>query len=270
LLINGDSGSTISALDRGLQYGDGVFETIAVVDARPCLWDRHYRRLQAGGSRLGISIPDHETLFKEVTREIGLNDKGVIKIVITRGQGTRGYRPDPESHSTRLIMFSPWPDYPEAIGRTGVVVRICKTVLGCNCTLAGIKHLNRLEQVMARSEWDDQEISEGLMLDVDGHVIEGTMSNIFMLKSGKISTPDLTKCGVEGVMRGLVLDVAAELGRAVDIRPIALPELMEADSLFLTNSLIGVWPVIDIQGTRFNLDLLDKKLISEVHNRAYV
>jgi len=91
-----------------------------------------------------------------------------------------------------------------------------------------------------------------------------------MLKSGKISTPDLTKCGVEGVMRGLVLDVAAELGRAVDIRPIALPEMMEADSLFLTNSLIGVWPIIDIQGTRFNLDLLDKKLISEVHNRAYV
>ncbi len=270
MLINGDSGSTISALDRGLQYGDGVFETIAVADGRPCLWERHYRRLESGGSRLGISIPDHATLFKEVSTEIGLNDTGVIKIVITRGRGSRGYRPDSDSEPTRIINFSSWPDYPVAARTTGVVVRICSTPLSQNRTLAGIKHLNRLEQVMARLEWDDMEISEGLMLDSDDHVIEGTMSNIFMYKDGQLHTPDLTDCGVAGVMRGLVLDVAAEVGKPVTIRSISRSELLAADSLFLTNSLMAIWPIRDVDGKSFSLDSIDQKLVSEIHNRAYV
>lgn len=270
MLINGDSGATISAFDRGLQYGDGLFETIAIVDAHPCLWERHYQRLQTGGRRLGISIPTAATLFKEIQQEIGSNSKGVTKIIITRGEGTRGYRPDPEIPETRLVHFSPWPDYPSDAGSAGVSVRVCNTRLGSNRALAGIKHLNRLEQVLARREWNDQKIIEGLMLDADDHVIEGTMSNIFMLRDGVIHTPDLSECGIEGVTRSLVLDVAAELGKTVNIRPIGLSELQSADALFLTNSLIAVWPVRDIDGRTFSLDSIDQELISEVHNRAYV
>lgn len=269
-MINGDSGTTISAFDRGLQYGDGLFETIAVVGAHPCLWERHYQRLQAGGRRLGISIPEPATLFKEIQHEIGSNDKGVIKIVVTRGEGTRGYRPDPNAPITRMVHFSLWPDYPADAHISGVNVRICTTRLGSNRTLAGIKHLNRLEQVVARREWDGGRISEGLMLDADDHVIEGTMSNLFMLKDGIMYTPDLAACGIEGVMRGLVQDVAKELGIDVNIRQIELPEMLHADSLFLTNSLIGIWPIREIEGERFSLDHINQNLISEVTNRAYV
>ncbi len=270
MLINGDSATTISAFDRGLQYGDGLFETIAIADVRPCLWDRHYQRLQAGGRRLGIAIPAAATLIKEIQQEIGSNDRGVIKITITRGEATRGYRPDPEIPVTRIVHFSPWPDYPADANSLGVSVRVCGARLGSNPALAGIKHLNRLEQILARSEWNDPGISEGLMLDADNQVIEGTMSNIFMLKDGRMHTPDLTECGVEGVMRGLVLDVAAELGKAVSIRRLELSELLEADALFLTNSLIGIWPVRDIDGKSFNLDNLDRDMMLEVSNRAYV
>ncbi|MCP3670852.1 MAG: aminodeoxychorismate lyase [Gammaproteobacteria bacterium] len=270
MLINGDSGTTISAFDRGLQYGDGLFETIAVADAHPCLWQRHYQRLQAGGKRLGISIPTAATMIKEIQQEIGFNDRGVIKVIVTRGKASRGYQPDPEIPVTRAVHFSPWPSFPASTNSDGVSVRLCNTRLGSNRALAGIKHLNRLEQVLARSEWDDPGISEGLMLDANNRVIEGTMSNIFMFKDGNMHTPDLTECGVEGVMRNLVLEVAAELGRPVNIGQIELPELLAADTVFLTNSLIGIWPVRDIDGKPFNLDHIDRDLMLEVNDRAYV
>lgn len=270
MLINGESGAHISALDRGLQYGDGLFETIAVADSRPCLWDRHYHRLETGGARLGIPIPVAETLLKEILQEIGSNDRGVIKVIISRGDGTRGYAPSENIETTRIVQFSSWPDYPEEAHSQGVKVRICNTRLGANHTLAGIKHLNRLEQVMARSEWDNPEIREGLMLDARGHVVEGTMSNIFMVKEGIFHTPDLTECGVSGVMRGLVLDVAKEQGVEVNVGHIPLSELLYADSLMLTNSLIGIWPVIELEEREYDLNYLKHGFISEVMNRAYV
>ncbi len=269
MLINGEPGTHISALDRGLQYGDGLFETIAVVDSRPCLWERHYRRLASGCERLGIPVPVADILLKEIQQEIGENDRGVIKITITRGEGGRGYSFPRSPEPNRIIHLSPWPDYPEDILSDGTRVRICNTRLGTNPTLAGMKHLNRLEQVMARSEWDDPEISEGLMLDARGRVIEGTMSNIFMFKGGILHTPDLTGCGVEGVMRGLVMEVAESLGLQVNIGQIGLSEAFQADSLMLTNSLIGIWPVKNLEEREYDLSHLNRRLISEVMNRAY-
>ncbi len=269
-MINGDPGTQISAFDRGLQYGDGLFETIAVVDSRPCLWERHYQRLEAGGRRLGIPIPITETILNEIQQEIGSNQRGVIKVIITRGEGIRGYAPTNNPVATRVVQFSQWPDHPtEAISK-GVKIRICNTRLGANHSLAGIKHLNRLEQVMARSEWDDPEISEGVMLDARGQVVEGTMSNIFMFKNGVMHTPDLTECGINGVMRNLVLEVAQEQGVEVNIGHISLSEVLHADSIILTNSLIGIWPVKKLEDREYDLSQLDQDLISEVMDRAYV
>ncbi len=270
MLINGDSGTHISAFDRGLQYGDGLFETIAVAESRPCLWQRHYRRMLDAGKRLGITIPAAETILEEIQHEIGPNAKGVIKVTITRGEGERGYNPPQEPKSTRIVHCTPWPDFPAGLYLEGVRTRICNSRLGTNRILAGIKHLNRLEQVMASSEWSDPEIKEGLMLDAQGHVIEGTMSNIFMLKEGTLHTPDLSECGVEGVMRGLVLEVASAQGMKVNIRQITLPEVLQADGVFLSNSLIGIWPVRGLEEIEYDIDRLDQRLISEVMSRAYV
>ncbi len=270
MLINGESGSHISALDRGLQYGDGLFETIAVVGSRPCLWERHYQRLSVGCERLDIPTPEKWLLLQEIGQEMGSSERGVIKLIITRGEGTRGYAPSTRPEATRIVHFSPWPDYPTDNSSQGVNVRICSTRLGVNPALAGMKHLNRLEQVMARSEWDDPDIGEGLMLDARGRVIEGTMSNIFMFQDGIIYTPDLSGCGVEGVMRGLVLDTAADLGIEVKIGHISLSEALQADSMMLTNSLIGIWPVKSLEERQYDPRHLDHGLISEVMDRAYV
>ena len=270
MLINGEPGTQIPAIDRGLQYGDGLFETIAVVDAQPCLWERHYQRLNSGGSRLGIPIPVSETLLEEILQEIGSNQNGVIKLIITRGEGTRGYAPSNHPSPNRIIQYSPWPDYPTDLQTDGIRARVCSTRLGANQTLAGIKHLNRLEQVMARSEWDDPEIREGLMLDARGQVIEGTMSNIFMLKDRVLHTPDLSECGVAGVMRGVILDTAKEQGLDINIGHIPLSELFYADSLMLSNSLIGIWPVKTLDEREYDLSQLNHELISQVMSRAYV
>lgn len=242
-MINGSPSDHLAVTDRGLQYGDGLFETIAVVNGSPCLWAEHIQRLQDGCARLGIPFPGQELLWEEAGKEIAQQTRCVLKIILTRGAGGRGYRPPPESRPSRILYTSPWPDYPATAAEQGVAVRICETRLGINPALAGIKHLNRLEQVMAQAEWKDVAIAEGLMLDSEGRVIEGTMSNLFVFSQGELITPDLVRCGTAGVMRELILKVAAALDIPIRIEDVNLEQLGEADALFLSNSLIGVWPV---------------------------
>jgi len=150
-----------------------------------------------------------------------------------------------------VVALYPWPEYPDAYGSEGVAVRACTTPLGRNPALAGLKHLNRLEQVLARGEWAEAEWDEGLMLDSDGHVVEGTMSNVFMVRGGGLVTPDLSQCGVAGVMRELIMDIAHGLGIGCSTAHISLDELKKAQELFLCNSLIRIWPVRDLGGTRY-------------------
>jgi 4-amino-4-deoxychorismate lyase len=139
-----------------------------------------------------------------------------------------------------------WPNYPTSCTESGIKTRICQTRLGHNPSLAGIKHLNRLEQVLARQEWDDPVIMEGLMLDASGNLVEGTMSNVFVVKDAVLMTPDLQLCGVAGIMRAHVLDMAAEHLIAARVQHLELDALLQADEVFICNSLLGIWPVIGV------------------------
>ena len=270
MLINGSASATISALDRGLHYGDGLFETLAVVAGEPCLWQRHMTRLELGCRRLGIEFPDANRLLEEVYLEIGERSHGVVKIILTRGSGGRGYRPAQKHKApTRLVNFSAWPAYPEEGSITGVQVRFCTTRLGCNPLLAGLKTLNRLEQVMARAEWDDPEIAEGLLLDSEGRVVEGTMSNLFLLHGDRLTTTDLIRCGVAGVMRELVLEQADQLGFFPVIEDLLPHHLQTADALFLTNSLIGIWPVRKLGEWLYDAHRVPPRLIAAVKQRGF-
>ena len=264
ILVNGHTQDHIAVADRGLHYGDGLFETIAVDGGRPRLWDRHLRRLSTGCRRLGIVQPDPEMLWEEARRVCSGVDRGVLKIILTRGTDGRGYRPMQTGQATRVMATYPWPAYPEANWQQGVAVRVCTTRLGCNPALAGMKHLNRLEQVLARSEWLDPHIAEGLMLDDDGHVIAGTMSNLFIVTTQGLLTPALTACGVEGIMRSVILDLTAELDIAWQEAPLRLEDLHRADEVFLTNALIGIWPVRRIEQREYSIgsltELLDGRL----------
>lgn len=259
--ISGRPGYGISVADRGLQYGDGLFETIAVTGGgSPCLWDRHMQRLQTGCRRLGIACPPPEQLLSDCLRETAGRKRGVLKLLLTRGAGGRGYRPPAAAEPTCIVAFHAWPDYPSRWWRDGIRLRFCSTPLGENPVLAGIKHLNRLEQVLAQAEWNDPEIAEGLMSDTGGRVVEGTMSNLFLVRDETLLTPDLSRCGVAGVMRGLVLDLAREQGIYLAERAIVPADLETADALFVTNSLIGLWPVRELERRHYTVDAIPVRL----------
>ncbi len=241
-LVNGVRTTAVDAGNRGLHYGDGLFETIAVRHGQPLHWERHLLRLQRGCERLGIPTPAADILADEARQVSDGHDRAVVKLILTRGGTRRGYRAEESVAASRIWRAHPWPDYPSRHGLDGVAVRICRTPLARQPRLAGIKHLNRLEQVLARAEWQ-QEYEEGMMLDTDGNVIEGVSSNLFAVQRGVLITPSLDQCGVEGVTRGRVLEAAHQLGWPARVQPLRVNELLAADEVFLTNTLIGIWPV---------------------------
>lgn len=245
MLINGVSGDQISIRDRGLLYGDGVFRTLRVFEGQPQHWPLHYKKLQQDCNALGINCPDFVCLSAELAGLTPAHPDAVFKIIVTRGLSARGYPPSPDAISTHIWDVAPLPDYPESWALQGVTLRLCELRLSHQPRLAGIKHLNRLENVLAAAECTD--VAEGLLLDAEGHVIEGVRSNVFLISRGRMITPDLSRCGVAGVQRDRVIAYAGEIGMPVDVRDIGLAELSAADELFLTNSVFGIWPVAQFE-----------------------
>lgn len=242
--INGEPCHDISVMDRAVQYGDGLFETIAVIVGKPRQWQRHMARLTRGCAALQLPVPDLKQLLQEaqqLCREAP--SRAVLKLIISRGGGGRGYRFPTKVAPTRILSRHPWPDYPAVHHQEGVMLTLCKTPLGLNPALAGVKHLNRLEQVLARNEWHGSDIQEGVMLDTQGHVIAGTMSNLFIVEGDTLITPDLSGCGVSGIMREMILELAQQLAIPTRIEVLELARLRAASACFVTNSLIGLWPV---------------------------
>jgi len=253
-LVNGQALNQIVTTDRGLLYGDGLFETLLLEQQQLYLWTYHYQRLCEGCLRLGIAVPDESLLLDEMKQVISHaeTERSIIKLLVTRGDGARGYRaaaPTPHS-ATRIIQLFDTVQSVE-LTKQGIRARICNTTLGKNVKLAGIKHLNRLEQVLARSEWQQTDIHEGVMLDSEGYVIEGTMSNLFLVIDDVIVTPKLNECGVHGIIRRLLIEHQASLPLPLEIRRVQQQELYDASEIFFTNSLIGVWPVQQLENHRY-------------------
>jgi 4-amino-4-deoxychorismate lyase len=257
--IDGQPMELFSVKDRGLAYGDGLFETIAVSGGRPALLDRHLARLGEGCARLLIDL-DLVLVRAELlafSRELA---DGVAKLIVTRGDGLRGYAPPQPALPRRILQASAKPAYPACNAERGVRLFPCVTRLAEQPRLAGMKHLNRLEQVLARAEWQDAEHAEGLMMDFSGRVIEGVYSNLFLVQDGVLLTPDLSRCGVAGVMRAELLAQAEDQGLHCHVRDIGLDTLLGANEIFLCNSLFGVWPVRALQRHEWSVGPLTRKL----------
>ncbi|MGA7799715.1 MAG: aminodeoxychorismate lyase [Gammaproteobacteria bacterium] len=260
-LINGSPGDQISVFDRGLQYGDGVFETLAVIAGRPLYWQAHMQRLQEGCRRLAIPVPDPAGLLSETAALCAQTDRRVVKIVMTRGVGGRGYPPPARPVPTRIVSCHPWPEYPGAWRFEGVRVGLCGQRLSPNAALAGIKHLNRLEQVLARAEWSDPNVAEGLMFDSRGRVVEGTMSNLFLVENGALRTPDLSTCGVAGIIRARMMELAQAVGIPCREAALDMADIERAQEVFLTNSVIGLWPVTSLGDQRWPIGPTTQRLV---------
>jgi len=251
-LINGESCDSLAISDRGLAYGHGVFETIRLCRGRSVLWEQHMQRLQQGCERLGIDAPKHlgSKLIQEVLSLCGQDTEGVIKIIVTAGSGGRGYAAPQVTDSQRIVTLFPLPKYP-ADRAEGVNVITCNYQLPLNPQLAGMKHLNRLDQVLARAEWQNSATAEGIVCDINGNVVEGTMSNLFAVKDGVLLTPVLDQAGVKGIMREFILQSADAMGMESREVSLTVDEFKQVDELFLTNSVIGLWPITQWDDQRF-------------------
>jgi len=257
--VDGQPADVLSLKDRGLAYGDGLFETIAVRDGKPVLLERHLQRLELGCQRLALKV-DMTELSVELNTYAQRLGEGVLKLIVTRGDSLRGYAADPSAQGRRILQGSPPPAYPAAHAERGVHLFPCTVRLSEQPLLAGLKHLNRLEQVLARAEWTDAQYAEGLMLDTSGRVIEGVFSNLFLVRDGVLITADLSRCGVAGVMRAELLFQAESQGIATQITDVRLEQLHQADEVFVCNSVYGVWPVQACGSARWSVGPLTRKL----------
>lgn len=234
-LINGEPGSRIEAIDRGLQFGDGVFETLRLEAGRPALWARHWMRLCRGLDRLGIPRPGEQDCLDELARA-SLEVPSMAKLIVTRGPGPRGYAPPPRVRPTRIVMGGAPLDIP---GTSDILrLGVCRTRVA-RSPLPGCKHLNRLENVLARREWAE-DWDEGLMLDAAGRVRCATQSNVFVLEAGVLLTPGLSAHGVAGTRRGWLLDHAGAFGLPVRETSLTLERVRRSDAVFLTSARLGL------------------------------
>jgi 4-amino-4-deoxychorismate lyase len=255
-LINGQLSECINWSDRGLQYGDGLFETISCPRGHPRWLTLHLERLQRGLARLRIDFAGIDNLREEIEQVAATGAEDcLVKAVVSRGPATRrGYAPAGDEQPTRIVSRHPWPAA-QSPASAGFRVGISAVRLGTNPLLAGLKHLNRLEQVMAQMECAERELSEVLMLTGTGQVISGSMSNVFFVIGPGLVTPDLQLCGVEGVMRRVVLQAAARIGVSVQIRAVEPTELAGVSEAFATNVRLGIQSVHWLDGR----DLLNEE-----------
>ena len=239
VLVNGVATDTVSVHDRGMMYGDGLFETIRLVHGSAPLWSRHMRRLAEGCARLGLPQTDADRLWREALAVTQDMSQAVVRITLTRGVGQRGYAPSADAPVTRIVAgFAP-PSMDPAVYRDGLRLRVCGLRLAAQPLLAGIKHLNRLEQVLARAEWIDPDVDEGVLCDIHGNVVSAVAANLFAVVGGRLRTPAVDRCGVAGVGRAEVLAVCPH----AQVGLLSLEALLAASEVFLVSSVRGVMPV---------------------------
>lgn len=246
--IDGEPCDRVPADDRGLQYGDGLFETIRLEEGVARHWERHLARLERGCERLGMPSPSRAALTADRDAAARRQSHGVLKIVVTRGSGGRGYAPPSDPVIRRITSTTPLPDWRADDYSRGIRIAVCETRAAISPELAGLKHLGRLENVLARDELRDSGWSEGIMLDDEGRVVGATMSNLFVTTEGRLMTPPVDYAGVAGTTRERVLAWARQAGVEVSESELTVADCRSADEIFLCNAVRGIIPVRELAG----------------------
>ena len=280
-LINGITSDYLTINDRSIHYGDGLFETVLCNNNKLYYWPQHFQRLQTSAERLKIACPLEQVLLDDITKLLDTNKPEpksgsisgaafVIKIIVSRGAGERGYKFSKKITGNRLLMLSALEtDYSSFLSHqllSGELF-ICKQQVSINKNLAGLKHLNRLENVLARNEWNDKTKNsyiDGLMLNANQHVIEGTMSNLFAIKDKQLFTPDLCLSGVNGIMREIIIDLASKNNIKTSVDNFNIETLLNMDELFISNSLIGMKVVTKLRDSLYNDQQVTNMIFDEL------
>jgi len=274
-IVNGSFDYAISPLDRGFAYGDGVFRTMIIRNGLPECWPQHYQKLVADCAAIKIVCPSAELLISDLQQlfteqEITEDVVAVVKIIITRGEGERGYAAPAITNPLRVLIKTDMPTYPNSYFSDGVDLHICKTPIAAQPLLAGVKHLNRLENVLARMEWTDPNTLDGIMLDSEQQVIECTSANIFICNGDTLTTSSLNQCGIAGITRQRVIDLAHLIGLTVKIESFKLDQLFMADAVIVTNCVYGAFQVKSIQHKRWAMTSLAADLREILKEKFYL
>lgn len=265
MLIDGASVGQVPALDRGLAYGDGLFESIRFVGTVAPLWSRHMQRLSESCERLWIPVPDVAQLWREALDVTRGMSQAVVRITVTRGIGERGYALPASPQPMRVVAAFAPPQVIDSAYAQGVRMRVCDIRLAEQPLLAGMKHLNRLEQVLARAEWNDPAIAEGALCDSHGRVISATMANLFAVVDGVLLTPAVDRCGVAGVARAEVL---ARYPQA-QVSELPFDALLGASEVFLSSSVRGILPVRSLGGRDYAVGEMTRQLQQHWRNLGF-
>jgi len=284
-LINGVAADYLTINDRAIHYGDGVFETILCHNNHLFYWHQHYQRLLKSANKLQLACADEQTLLDDIACLLTINKQVdsatfVLKVILTRGSSERGYAFEKNTAINRLVLISTIDSNYSSL-LTGELstgeLFVCKQQISINESLAGLKHLNRLENVLARNEWsttagaginmnNSNNIADGLMLNANQHVIEGTMSNLFAVKDNQLFTPDLSQSGVNGIMRDVIINLAENNNIRLSIVNIKLDELLAMDALFISNSLIGMKSINKLSSSQYHESTLINRIFKMLLN----
>jgi len=256
--INGFESDYISVDDRGLNYGDGVFETILVRNGRPVFWAQHWQRLAKGTAQLAINCPTEDVLLEDIQCVLQKQRDGVLKIIVTRGQNQgQGYQYTENHSPTRIVRF--FPDSKTAHDKECMALKYSAYPLATSA-FAGIKHLNRLEQIIAKAELHHSKYNEIICCDKNDNIVECSSANIFICMNNELYTPALNNCGIKGIVRDWVMDTATKNNIIQVEKTITKAMLKKSDEIFITNSIIGVMAVTQVEQQKFNLGPITTQL----------
>jgi 4-amino-4-deoxychorismate lyase len=275
-MINGVAADYLNINDRAIHYGDGIFETVLCSNNSLYFWQQHYLRLKTSAEKLKLKCPDEKVLLDDIAQllegdQFSQQKVFSVKIILTRGAGERGYRYAHDRFNvacagTRLVLLSEIAAEYSSLATGNLIsgdLCLCEQQVSINEGLAGLKHLNRLENVLARNEWQDEYI-DGLMSNANRYVIEGAMSNLFAIKNKQLFTPDLAQSGVSGIMRDVIMKRAEKNGIQCSVVNITVDELFQMDELFISNSLIGMKAVNKLGDTRYTDSAVSSMIFSDL------
>ena len=256
---------TLDWQERGLHFGDGLFETLLKIYGEVPYWQSHYQRLVKGCKKLFLPAPDLNWLENKLIEVTKDTQTCVIKIIVTRGVGGRGlYLPDPNKSS--VFVFS-YPYTPPS--KNALKVSVCDTRLPINPNLSGLKHLNRLDYILAAVELSNKkDKDEAILCDTEGFIVEGIINNLFFIKGGQLFTPCLSLSGVNGIMRSKIIENWAKTEKKLHIGRYKLDQLLDADECFLCNSVQGIRPIVSINGEMFNTGAITRLIMKNFKNTS--
>ncbi|MGV3002578.1 aminodeoxychorismate lyase [Vibrio sp.] len=268
--VNGKQQQSVSITDRSFQYGDGCFTTILVKYGQPLLLCAHKERIDFTCQKLFMSPPEWNQVEEWI--EAAINASGHqtlalsgLKIHVSRGSGGRGYSPSGANSIQVVVQTFAYPEHYSIWQSEGIKVGVSATRLGINPQLAGLKHNNRLEQVLIKKEIDDTEYDDNIVLDIDGNVIEMSAANLFWVSNNQLYTPELVKNGVLGIKRKQVCEYAEQKKMIMNIGSYMLDDVLNADEVFITNALHGVVPIIQINNKEFNIGVITRAIQEKIN-----